>query len=229
MNKKVLVAIDHTEWSEIENLTHALKGSDCGFKVGMELYYSHGPKAVEFLADQGFRVFLDLKLHDIPTTVKKSLLNLFKLPAFMFNVHASGGRKMLEAAAEAQLKSGRKDIFLIAVTQLTSMTEEAMNKELKISSTLEECVSDYAYMAYQAGLAGVVCSAHEVELIKQKCKPSFLCVTPGIRPRGSQTHDQKRVMMPSEAIAAGADYLVIGRAITDSNDPRQALENLFLE
>ncbi|MBY0518695.1 MAG: orotidine-5'-phosphate decarboxylase [Bacteriovoracaceae bacterium] len=227
MKSKVFVALDQTDWKQLEMLSSSLSGSSCGMKVGMELYYAHGPKAVEFLHSKGFKVFLDLKLHDIPTTVEKALKNLIKLPAYMFNVHAAGGSEMLKRAAEAV--SARPDAKLIAVTQLTSTSESMMQSELKISGSLMECVLDYAKLTKNNGLHGVVCSAQEAQAIKKVCGPDFLCVTPGIRPKGVVAHDQKRLMTPNEALANGADYLVVGRAITEAKDPALALENLFKE
>jgi orotidine-5'-phosphate decarboxylase len=228
VKNKVFVALDYTEFDQVKDLAAKLHGQPCGFKVGMELYYALGAQAVEFLAQQGFSIFLDLKLHDIPTTVHKALINLFKLPATMYNVHAAGGLAMLEAAQEARLRSQRKDVQLIAVTQLTSTTEEVMNRELKISGSLLDCVTAYAQLTLRAGLDGVVCSAHEVSTVKAHTKDNFLCVTPGIRPPQAQKHDQKRIVTPLEAIQAGADYLVVGRAITEAADPALSLEQLFL-
>lgn len=227
MKNKVFVALDQTEWKDIERLTAALKGSGCGMKVGMELFYAHGNKAVNFIHSHGFPVFLDLKLHDIPTTVGKAMSNLLQLPAVLFNVHVAGGSLMLQAAAKALNDSGRKDARLIAVTQLTSTTEEMMQKELRIPGSLIECVTSYAKLAHEAGLHGVVCSAQEATAIKLVCGSQFLCVTPGIRPPGSEAHDQKRLMTPVDALRSGADYLVVGRAITQAQDPAHALEELF--
>lgn len=225
--EKVIVAIDKTAWNELEHLSTALKGSGCWMKVGMELFYAHGPKAVEYLSSQGHKIFLDLKLHDIPTTVHNSLLNLLKLPVSMTNVHAGGGPVMLEEAFHALEKSGRKDVKLIAVTQLTSTTEEMMQKSLGISASLEATVLAYAGLTKDAGLHGVVCSPLESAQIKQHFGKSFLCVTPGIRPAGLSADDQKRLTTPTHALKLGSDYLVVGRAITASADPRMALQNLF--
>lgn len=224
---KVIVAMDKTPWSEIEKLTNSLAGQPCWMKVGMELFYAHGPKAVEYVSSRGFKVFLDLKLHDIPTTVHNALLNLLKLPIHMVNVHASGGPTMLEESFNALAQSGRKDVKLIAVTQLTSTSEEMMQHSLGIKGSLESTVLSYGQMTKDAGLHGVVCSAHEVTGIKKLLGPDFLCITPGIRPKASTPNDQKRVMTPQEALRVGSDYLVVGRAINASADPRLALENLF--
>ena len=227
MKSKVFVALDQTDWKEIERLASALKGQSCGMKVGMELYYAQGPKAVEFLAGEGFPIFLDLKLHDIPTTVHKALANLLKLPIFMTNVHVAGGLEMMQQAQEALQSSRNPSVKLIAVTQLTSTSEAVMQKELRIPGTLLDCVRSYAELAKKAGLAGVVCSAQEARAIKEVCGKDFLCVTPGIRPKGSPAHDQKRLMTPQEALSNGADYLVVGRALTGAADPARALAELF--
>jgi len=224
---QVIVALDKTPWEEIERLAQALKGRPCWMKVGMELYYAHGPKAVDYLAQQGFSVFLDLKLHDIPTTVHNSMLNLLKLPIGMINVHAAGGPEMLEAAFSALEKSGRHDVKLIAVTMLTSTTEEMMQNSLGIARSLPDTVLSYATMTKDAGLHGVVCSPLESSLLKQHLGKAFLCVTPGIRPAGVDANDQKRLTTPDQAIKHGSDYLVVGRAITASADPRLALDSLF--
>ncbi len=227
MNSKVFVALDQTDWKEIERLATALQGSGCGMKVGMELFYSHGTRSVEFLAGKGFKVFLDLKLHDIPNTVHKALKNLLKLPADIYNVHAAGGPEMLKAAMDAM--SDKPQAKLIAVTMLTSTTEEMMQQSLRIPGHLLETVKAYAQMTAQQGLHGVVCSAQEAQAIKSVCGKDFLCVTPGIRPKGSEAHDQKRLMTPLAALQNGSDYLVVGRALTAASDPRAALEQLFKE
>jgi orotidine-5'-phosphate decarboxylase len=227
MKEKVFVALDQTDWQAITKLAESLKGSGCGMKVGMELYYAHGPKAVEFLANAGFPIFLDLKLHDIPTTVHKALANLLKLPIFMTNVHVVGGLEMMQKAREALSLSQRPQVKLIAVTQLTSTSQEMMQQELRIPGSLLECVTAYAQLAKAAGLHGVVCSAQEARAIKNACGTDFLCVTPGIRPAGSSAHDQKRLMTPQAAVENGADYLVVGRAITEALDPAQSLNELF--
>ncbi|MFP5459127.1 MAG: orotidine-5'-phosphate decarboxylase [Bacteriovoracia bacterium] len=226
---QILVALDQTPWKDIESLAGSLAGIPVGMKVGMELFYAHGPRAIEFLSDRGFYVFLDLKLHDIPTTVGKALTNLLAFPAHLFNVHAAGGVEMLEASAQALAKSGRRDAQVIAVTQLTSTSEAVMQSELRIHGSLVDCVVAYAKLAHAAGLGGVVCSAQEAQLVKQATAESFLCVTPGIRPAGVSAHDQKRTMTPRAALENGADALVIGRAITQASDPRLAVEQILKE
>lgn len=224
---RVIVALDKTDWSELENLSSALSDSGCWMKVGMELYYAHGPRAVELLAKKGLKVFLDLKLHDIPTTVHHALANLMRLPVQMTNVHAGGGPEMLKASFEAWQRANRPELKLIAVTMLTSTTLEMMQQSLRIAGSLEDTVLEYARMTLAAGLHGVVCSPLEVPRLKRELGTPFLCVTPGIRPAGVDAHDQKRLTTPQAAIQNGSDFLVVGRAITAAADPRQALETLF--
>ena len=227
MNKKVIVAIDQTDWNEVTRLGSALQHSGCSVKVGMELFYAHGTKAIDLFATKDLPVFLDLKLHDIPNTVGKALLNLCSLPIFMLNVHAIGGLKMMVAAHEARLKARREDLILIAVTQLTSTSQEMLNEELKIPGELKNSVLELSKLTAQSGLDGVVCSALEVMEIKTQLGNSFKCITPGIRPQGISSHDQVRVMTPRDALEAGSDYLVVGRAITEAADPQEALAKLF--
>ncbi len=227
MKKKIIIAADKTDWESVLSLGAALDNSGCAIKVGMELFYAHGAKAVEYFATKNLPIFLDLKLHDIPNTVGKAITNLCSLPVFMLNVHASGGLQMMQAAHEARLKSNRLDLLLIAVTQLTSTSESMMNHELQIPGKLQNSVLNLAGLTQQSGLDGVVCSAQEVRMIKDKLGLGFKCITPGIRAAGSQTHDQVRTMTPHEALAAGSDYLVIGRAVTDAPDPRRALEDFL--
>lgn len=224
---RVFVALDETDWQRFERLIFILRDMGSGAKIGMEAFYAHGVKAVELAAHHGLPVFLDLKLHDIPNTVEKAVLNLIKLPITMLNVHASGGPEMLKAAQAARQKSGRKDVLLIAVTQLTSTTESLMQNQLLLRGTMEEVVRAYAQMTMAAGLDGVVCSPWEAADLKLLVGEDCLCVTPGIRPTGAPANDQKRTATPQEALAFGADYLVIGRPITAAADPARALETLF--
>ena len=184
-------------------------------KVGMELYYATGPEIVSYLKGQGHSVFLDLKLHDIPNTVKSAMKVLSQLGVDMTNVHAAGGVEMMKAAREG-LGSQAK---LIAVTQLTSTSEAQMQEFQNIQTSLQESVIHYAKKTAEAGLDGVVCSAQEVELIKQATNPDFICLTPGIRPAGSAVGDQKRVMTPADAYQIGSDYIVVGRPITQAENP----------
>ena len=184
-------------------------------KVGMELYYATGPEIVSYLKGLGHSVFLDLKLHDIPNTVKSAMKVLSQLGVDMTNVHAAGGVEMMKAAREG-LGSQAK---LIAVTQLTSTSESQMQEFQNIQTSLQESVIHYAKKTAEAGLDGVVCSAQEVQVIKQATKPEFICLTPGIRPAGAAVGDQKRVMTPADAYKIGSDYIVVGRPITQAEDP----------
>lgn len=184
-------------------------------KVGMELYYATGPEIVSYLKDLGHSVFLDLKLHDIPNTVKSAMKVLSHLSVDMTNVHAAGGVEMMKAAREGLGKEAK----LIAVTQLTSTSEEQMRDFQNIQTSLQESVIHYAKKTAEAGLDGVVCSAQEVKLIKEATSKDFICLTPGIRPAGAAVGDQKRVMTPADAYQIGSDYIVVGRPITQATDP----------
>ncbi|SDB34308.1 orotidine-5'-phosphate decarboxylase [Streptococcus henryi] len=184
-------------------------------KIGMELYYAVGPEIVRYVKSLGHSVFLDLKLHDIPNTVKSAMAVLANLGVDMTNVHAAGGVEMMKAAREG-LGQGPK---LIAVTQLTSTSEEQMQDYQNIQTSLAQSVVHYAQKTAEAGLDGVVCSAHEVKAIKEATRKNFICLTPGIRPAGSAIGDQKRVMTPADAQAIGSDYIVVGRPITQAEDP----------
>lgn len=184
-------------------------------KVGMELYYAEGPGVVRYLKSLGHSVFLDLKLHDIPNTVKSAMKVLSQLGVDMTNVHAAGGVEMMKAAREGLGTQAK----LIAVTQLTSTSESQMQDFQNIQTSLQESVIHYAKKTAEAGLDGVVCSAQEVQLIKQATNPDFICLTPGIRPAGAAVGDQKRVMTPADAYQIGSDYIVVGRPITQAEDP----------
>lgn len=194
-------------------------------KIGMELFYSEGPMIVKKLKERGHKVFLDLKLHDIPNTVKKSMMVLGEYGVDMVNVHAAGGIDMMRAAKEGLMLGAARYADkpkLIAVTQLTSTDEETMHNELLIDKPLKDVVRQYALNAREAGLDGVVCSAHEAADIHEACGSDFLTVTPGIRLAGDSKGDQKRVMTPADARAAGSDYIVVGRSITAEAKPIDA-------
>lgn len=193
-------------------------------KIGMELYYSVGPEIVAYVKNLGHSVFLDLKLHDIPNTVKSAMKVLAGLGVDMTNVHAAGGVEMMKAAREG-LGAGP---ILIAVTQLTSTSEEQMQDFQNIQTSLTESVVHYAKKTAEAGLDGVVCSAQEAAMIKQATSADFVCLTPGIRPAGAAVGDQKRVVTPADARQIGSDYIVVGRPITQAADPvaaYQAIKN----
>lgn len=194
-------------------------------KVGMELFYSVGPDLIKELKDRGLKVFLDLKIHDIPNTAEGAISSLSKSGCDILNLHCAGGLEMMQRARRAL----EGDTMLIGVTQLTSTNQYVLNNQLKISGTVEECVLHYAALAQQGGLHGVVCSPNEVKIIKEHLGEEFLTVTPGVRPQGSDTQDQKRVMTPAEAIKAGSDYLVIGRPILKHPNPEQAFNDILQE
>lgn len=220
-NPKIIVSLDYARAMDAEKLTSQLDPDKCRLKIGKELFTSAGPVIVERLRDQGFDIFLDLKYHDIPNTVARACEVAADLGVWMLNVHACGGRAMLNAAREAIDKKTNKPI-LIAVTVLTSLSTDDL-LELGITGTTEEHVSRMARLTQECGLDGVVCSALEVVTMREIAGPDFKLVTPGIRPTGSSANDQKRVMTPSEAIRQGSDYLVIGRPITQAADPLKAL------
>ena len=201
-------------------------------KIGMELFYAEGPVMIKQLKERGHKVFLDLKLHDIPNTVKKSMQVLGEYGVDMVNVHAAGGIEMMKAAKEGLMLGAARYAEkpkLIAVTQLTSTDEEALHNELLIEKPMKEVVKQYALNAKEAGLDGVVCSAHEAAEIHSVCGDDFLTVTPGIRFAERTSDDQKRVMSPAQAKDAGSDYIVVGRPITAADRPSDAYERCVEE
>jgi orotidine-5'-phosphate decarboxylase len=228
---RIMVALDYSSADEAKTLLSELQGIPCYMKVGMQLFYAAGPSFVVYLKEQGYKVFLDLKMHDIPNTVKGGAESVTRLGVDMFNVHAAGGKLMMEAALEGVEKgqNGSNRPLVIAVTQLTSTSQQILNDEVGIGGTVEQAVLSYAGLAQKAGLNGVVASPHEVVLLKQQLGSSFITVTPGIRPAGSAIGDQSRVMTPKEAFSQGTDYIVIGRPITAALDPRKALETILEE
>lgn len=187
-------------------------------KVGMELFYQTGPELIKSIKDRGHSIFLDLKLHDIPNTVSKAMEGLAKLDVDLVNVHAAGGKTMMEAAIKG-LRQHNKHTKIIAVTQLTSTTETQLHEEQNIQTTIEEAVLNYAKLSQQAGLDGVVCSPLEAELITAQLGKDFMKVTPGIRPEGLAQNDQKRITTPEQAKQLGSTHIVVGRPITQSDDP----------
>lgn len=222
--ERIIVALDLDSKEAIENTLVRLP--DVRFvKVGMELFYSNGPDFISFLKDKGLKVFLDLKVHDIPNTAYRAINVLSKLGCDLLNLHCAGGLEMMQRAREAL----QEDTKLLGVTQLTSTSQEMLNQQLKIPGTVDECVLHYAQLAKEAGLHGVVCSPREVKMLKSELGVDFLTVTPGVRPAGGQLQDQKRVMTPREAILAGSDYLVIGRPIIQAEDPYGAFADILQE
>ena len=211
-----VIALDFPSFDAVKKFLAQFPAEESLYlKVGMELYYATGPEIVSYLKDLGHSVFLDLKLHDIPNTVKSAMKVLSHLGVDMTNVHAAGGVEMMKAAREGLGKEAK----LIAVTQLTSTSEEQMRDFQNIQTSLQESVIHYAKKTAEAGLDGVVCSAQEVKLIKEANSPEFICLTPGIRPAGAAVGDQKRVMTPADAYHIGSDYIVVGRPITQATDP----------
>lgn len=220
----IFVALDYANAESAWPLIDKLSPQQCGLKVGKELFTSAGPDFVRELVQRGFKVFLDLKFHDIPNTVNKAVRAAAELGVWMVNVHASGGRRMLEAARDAVADMPNRP-YVIAVTVLTSMSAEDL-QEVGIDEPPAEHVLKLAQLTQAAGLDGVVCSAWEAEAIAATCGAGFLRVTPGIRPVGSEQGDQRRVMTPPEAAALGIEVLVIGRPITQAADPVAALSEI---
>jgi len=221
----VIVALDFSNEKSVFEFVDQIPAGSCRLKVGKELFTHAGPKLVSQLVDRGFDVFLDLKFHDIPNTVAKACAVAADLGVWMMNVHASGGRKMLEAARQSLDTFGTDRPLLIAVTVLTSMSHEDL-VEVGITGGPAEQVLRLANLTQQSGLDGVVCSAQEVNELNSKLGSEFLLVTPGIRPQGSDAGDQKRIMTPLQAIQAGSDYLVIGRPITQAEKPLDVLNDI---
>ncbi|ASW43226.1 MAG: orotidine-5'-phosphate decarboxylase [Clostridiales bacterium] len=219
MGKDVIIACDFQSKKEVFEFLDKFKGKKPFVKIGMELFYSEGPQIVREIKKRGHKIFLDLKLHDIPNTVKKSMAVLSKLDIDICNLHAGGTITMMEAALEGLRRSDGTRPILIAVTQLTSTDEETMKRDLLISEPIEKVVMHYAKNAKKAGLDGVVCSPLEAEKVHEFCGKDFLTVTPGIRFVDSELGDQKRIMTPKDAKKIGSDYIVVGRPITAALDP----------
>jgi len=228
---KLIVALDLPSGSAATQMAERLHGHVGLFKVGSELFTAEGPVTARYLVTTGHRVFLDLKFHDIPNTVRAAAREAAELGVSLVNVHASGGRKMMEAALEGVRSAAPPEqagAKVLAVTILTSLEVQDL-AELGISGTPMEAVVRLARLAQSAGLDGVVASAREIAAIRQACGPDFLIVTPGIRPAASAINDQARIATPASAIAAGADYLVVGRPITGAPDPVAAADAIVAE
>ncbi len=226
-DSRIIVALDFSSEKQVLEFTSQLEPSMCKLKVGKELFTLAGPDLVRQLVDNGFDVFLDLKFHDIPNTVARACKVATDLGVWMLNVHALGGRNMLIAAREALETSSNRPL-LIAVTILTSMGQEDL-QEIGLNGTPEDNVLRLANLTKEAGLDGVVCSSREVTNLRQTQGEAFTLVTPGIRPAGSEAGDQIRIMTPVDAIQAGSNYLVIGRPITQSDDPVKTLHTINTE
>ena len=225
MTNRIIIPLD-MEYTSAVSIADKLDPNICRLKVGNQLFTSSGPKIVKTLHDKGFEIFLDLKFHDIPNTVYESVRSAANLGVWMINVHASGGSKMLDASRKA-LEGFDKPPLLVGVTILTSISEEILT-EIGFNN-LDKQVMRLTKLAQRSGLDGVVCAASDASKLKQTCGESFLTVTPGIRPRDADLNDQSRISTPKEAIANGSDFLVIGRPITGSEDPTNALENIYKE
>ncbi|MCA1059228.1 orotidine-5'-phosphate decarboxylase [Rossellomorea aquimaris] len=231
MNPKPFIALDFPTWERTSDFLNLFSES-LNVKVGMELYLQNGPVILEKILSKNHRIFLDLKLHDIPNTVYGAMKGLAGFDLELLNVHAAGGGVMMEKALEglyAGTPVNHKRAQLIAVTQLTSTTEAQMQKEQLIPTTINESVLHYATLAKQAGLDGVVCSPHEASLISEHCGNDFLRVTPGIRLANDQAGDQKRVTTPHLARELGSSYIVVGRSITAAENPVLAYERIVHE
>ncbi|MEQ8226911.1 MAG: orotidine-5'-phosphate decarboxylase [Rhodospirillales bacterium] len=217
---RILVALDTTDADRALALAEGIKGAVGGVKLGKEFFTAQGPQGVRKVSAAGLPVFLDLKFHDIPNTVAGAVRASAPLAPFMLNVHASGGRAMMEAAVQAadEASQGGPRPLLLAVTVLTSLSDEDL-VDIGINNETKAQVARLAKLAQNAGMDGVVCSAHEIKVIRSVCGPDFKLVVPGIRPEWSVKGDQKRVVTPRDAVSLGADYLVIGRPITQADDP----------
>ncbi|SET62741.1 orotidine-5'-phosphate decarboxylase [Paenibacillus sp. NFR01] len=234
MAGRLMIPLDYPDAARARVLMEQLKGIPCYMKVGMQLFYAAGPDFVRELKDSGYSVFLDVKMHDIPNTVRGGAESITRLGVDMFNVHASGGTAMMAAALEGAEKAIAADPSLklpliIAVTQLTSTSQQVMNDEIGIPGAVEDAVIRYAKLAAASGLHGVVASPQESAAIALACGPAFRTVTPGIRPAGASLDDQSRVMTPGQAIRQGSHYLVVGRPITAAADPRAAALTILEE
>ncbi len=224
MGKDVIIACDFASAEETCRFLDRFGERRPFVKIGMELFYAEGPAIVRELKKRGHKVFLDLKLHDIPNTVKKAMKVLSSLDADIVNVHASGTKRMMEAALEGLTRPDGTRPLIIAVTQLPSTDQESMEQDLLIREPMPKVVMHYAKNAMEAGLDGVVCSPLEAEAVHETCGKDFLTVTPGIRFPENEKGDQKRVMSPADAKRIGSDYIVVGRPVTAAPDPLAAYE-----
>lgn len=225
LQNPVFCALDTTDLGRAEALARSLKGSVGGAKIGMEFFNAHGPAGYRAVAAAGLPVFLDLKLHDIPNTVAGGIRAVLPLRPAIVNVHAAGGAAMMRAAADAAKEAGAERPLIAAVTMLTSLDASDL-ADTGVTGSPSDHVRRLANLAASSGLDGVVCSAHEIEVLRRDLGKDFKLIVPGIRPSGSDVGDQKRIMTPAEALALGADVLVIGRPITGAGDPRAAAEEI---
>lgn len=229
MGKDVIVACDFSSKEQVMSFLDKFSGRKPFVKIGMELFYAEGPQIVREIKVRGHKIFLDLKLHDIPNTVKKAMSVLSGLDVDMTNLHAAGTKRMMEAAIEGLTRPDGTRPILIAVTQLTSTDQQAMEEDLLIKEPIDKVVMHYARNAKCAGLDGVVCSPLEAGKVHEVCGKEFITVTPGVRFADGDKGDQKRVMTPAEAKKIGSDYIVVGRPITAAEDPVAAYERCVAE
>lgn len=229
MGKDVIVACDFSSAEQTFNFLDKFTGKKPFVKIGMELFYAEGPEIVKQIKARGHKIFLDLKLHDIPNTVKKAMSVLSDLDVDITNLHAAGTTAMMQGALEGLTRADGSRPLLIAVTQLTSTDQEAMERDLLIHEPIDQVVMHYAKTAMNAGLDGIVCSPLEAGKVHETCGAEFLTITPGVRFADGDVGDQKRVMTPAQAKEIGSDYIVVGRPITAAEDPVAAYERCVTE
>jgi len=231
--ERLVLALDVDDFKSAEELVDKLKDYVGVFKVGSQLFTSEGGDVVRMIRESGSKVFLDLKFHDIPNTVKGAAESATKLGVYMFNIHASGGYEMMKAAADAaretSIKLGIKKPLILGVTVLTSINQEILKKEIGVNKNVKEHVVHLAKLAKSAGLDGVVASPQEIMVIRNACGNDFIILTPGIRPAGEEINDQRRIMTPKQALEQGADFIVIGRPIRNAKNPVKAARNIIRE
>lgn len=229
MGKDVIIACDFSNKEEVANFLSKFTEEKPYVKVGMELFYAEGPEIIKFISSMGHKIFLDLKLHDIPNTVRKAMKVLSGYNIDMVNIHAAGTIPMMEAATEGLTRKDGSRPLLVAVTQLTSIDEERMKQEILIDKPMEEVVMHYAKCAKNAGLDGVVCSPLEAKKVHDLCGKEFLTVTPGVRFVDNDSGDQVRITTPAKAKELGSDYIVVGRPVTQAKDPVEAYRRFIRE
>lgn len=232
-HERIILALDVDSERDALSLVDELSHLVGVFKIGMQLFYSAGPDIVKRIAGAGHRVFLDLKFHDIPNTVRVATRAVTNLGVYMLNVHIAGGREMMKQAAEAASEEGKrlgKPVpFVLGVTVLTSISEEQLRQELRIPIKMEQLVREWALMAKECGLTGVVASPQEIAAVREACGPKFVIVTPGVRPAWSEKDDQQRIATPARAVQMGADYIVIGRPILKAKNRKDAAMRIIEE
>ena len=229
---EIIIAMDLPNKEAVDRFISQFPATESLYlKVGMELYYKEGPAIVTYLKEKGHRIFLDLKMHDIPNTVKSAMRSIASLGVDLTNLHAAGGKKMMEAAVEGLIEGSPdgKRPLIIAVTQLTSTSKEMMNNEQGIPGEVADSALGWAKLSKEAGLDGVVCSVHEARTIHETCGSDFIALTPGIRLEGDDAHDQTRVATPAYGKKEGSDYIVIGRSVTGAKNPYEVYQRVVAE